>query len=308
MTLDLENRIEKSFDRYTNTIAVLTEYQGAESNLNEFILLACASIDSLANALVNDSDQKNGFCTLLRTYSGHSDLLEKVSVPDLHNYLTRCEWLLPGYIPKAGRLHLFNRSEDANFAKMIWASGLAITEEEIGRLLRFLLRELQKEYRVRPGQPRAKQHYDTVTNIYEVLLERAQAQKQRKYEEAVKAIKPLLRRYKINSILYKEYRCGVIHEHGFSVDDEDFFSEREPYWALFNNEYLDYSHFRVQLPAHFLLSLLTTSLDQIKTNLIRRKKLPWTIWIDVCDLVEEGEYLDDDTGPDGLDISIQIPR
>ncbi len=303
---NINQRITDAFTEYQSTIGLIEELIRKKTHINELIILVCARLDSLANAACQETTQKGNFFKFVTTYSNHRDLLTTVSLPDLHNYFARHLWLLSGMVGKAGRLHIIDAVEDAPIVPFVWKSGLPITEEDIGLLLRFVLRALRSSYRVMPGQSRKKKEFQKVPELHKQLLDAAALYKTQKYVKAMEAIVPILKDHLIGNLLYTDYRCAVIHDYGFEVDPTLFFKATTPYYAIFSNDYVDYRQFRLHFPAAFLLSLLRDCVEKYQEKLLHTLKLPSTIWFKICDALEEPEYLDEDTLTEGRDARLTI--
>jgi hypothetical protein len=151
--LDLEGVIDSAFDQYLPTLQLLGDWLAQKSYINEFLILACAGLDSLSNLASAQGTQKDCFSKFLLTYSPQRQLFEKVSVPDLYYFLSYHAWVLAGTIEKPGRLHMFDPKRDAPFMRFLWRSRVPLTEGDVHRMLAFLLRVLKGNYRVAP-QPK----------------------------------------------------------------------------------------------------------------------------------------------------------
>jgi hypothetical protein len=136
--------------------------------------------------------------------------------------------ILPGTVSKPGRLHMFEPKRDRDLINLIWRSEVAITESETGRLLGFFLQHLKQHYRVVPNQSLNKTSHDTAKSIHNQLRKAADSFKNEYYRKAVNFISPILDRYKLAALLYREYRCAAIHEYMVDLDEQDFFTKREP--------------------------------------------------------------------------------
>ena len=130
------------------TVSLLRGFLDHESNAQETILLVCARLDSLANLAFPQGTQKQRFLKSLLNHSRFRNLFGAVSAGDLYSYLRYHLWMLPGTVDKPGRLHAFNPDDDRELMNMLWGSELAITQQKIGCLLKFLLHNLSSQWRL----------------------------------------------------------------------------------------------------------------------------------------------------------------
>jgi len=303
----LESRIEQAFKKYDATIDLLKEFMASKRNAQEFILLVCARLDSLSNIAFTGKSQKDNFVNFLIRHCGFKTSIQEISLPDLQWFLNSQLWILPGTIKKPGRLHIFDPRRDKQFLSFLWNSGLAITEEEIGTFLEFIIASIKKRYRVAPTQSMQKKSMDTIDNIYKYLHVLAQQYRKGIYGEAIKRIRLMLTDFSLGALLYTKYRCGIIHEYGVDVDREGFFSKKMAYWRTVYNPYIEPGKLmEIQFPAHFLLNLLVNTLQSYKTELQKTKRLPWDLFDQICDFTTELEYLDDRSVSSGKDIDISF--
>jgi hypothetical protein len=304
---DFKQILDSAFDQYFSTIALLHTWLSERKNMQEFIILSCARLDSLSNLAFPEGAQENNFVRFLTTYSKSREDLEKISLPDLYWFLMYHEGVLPGTISKPGRLHMFEPKRDRDLIKLVWHSGVGITERDVRRVLRFFIRHLKKYYRVVPNQNLKKSSHDKAKSIRQRLEKAADNYKNDYYREAVKSIGPLLDRHKLAALLYQEYRCGAIHEYKVDLDEPDFFTKVEPYWRTIWSEIAEPSRFlELRFPGPFLLKTLDECVRNFKANLTNRKKLPAGVFFEFCDFFEDIDYLDEESIPNGRDLSLSI--
>ena len=303
----LEERIEEAFTMYGSTIELLKEFIASRRNPQEFILLACARLDSLSNLAFTGKPQKDCFVSFLARHSGLKRNAYQISLPDLCDFLCYHLWVLPGTIDKPGRLHMFDPREDERFMSFLWNSGLAITQEEVGRLLMFLIRAIKKKYRVFPTQSKQKQSSDKPDNLYNYLYNAAQQYRRGIYLDAIKGISSLLKDFSFGALLYRKYRNGIIHEFGVGIHEQDFFTKNAIHWRTTYHTYVEPTKFlQIQFPARFLLEILTHSVQSYIRELKNTRLLPMAVFNETCDFLEEIKHLDDRSIPVGKDISILL--
>lgn len=306
----IEKRIQEAFERYDSTIQLLQNFVEKKTNTQEIILLVCARLDSLSNLAFTGKSQKDNFTDFITHHSGRKNKLIKISVPDFFEHLGYHLWVLPGFLEKEGRFHMFDPRRDEQFVLFIWNSGIALTQDQVGYLLKFLTNTLKKRYRVSPNQPLSKDSTDTISNIITYLENEAKNHKKAFIRDAIcsnKYLLNLIKDYSIASLLYREYRCGIIHEYGVDIRSIDFFNKLDVYWQPFYNDIAQPTRrLRIQFPAQFLLKLLTDCVNSYKVQLLQTKQLPIELFNEICDFMNELKYLDDRTIPVGKDVGVNI--
>jgi hypothetical protein len=307
---DIEKRIDSAFKRYSTTIDLLKEFVKERSNTQEFILLVCARLDSLSNMAFRKKSQKDNFVEFLVHHSGHKNKILSISLPDLYEYLDYQQWVLPGSLEKDGRLHMFYPQRDEKYVTFIWNSGIPINQTKVESLLKLLLRALKNNYRVVPNQSASKKSIDSLNNVVRCFENLAQRSNRIFLREAIVSnqhLSNMIRDFSLASMLYREYRCGIIHEYGVDVDPLDFYSKREVYFrTLYNDFVYPTRRLRVQFSASFLLDLLVNSINSYRKRLQQIKRLPIDMYSEICDFMEELKYLDEGSIREGRDVGINI--
>jgi hypothetical protein len=304
---DFRQILNRAFDPYFSTVKLLRTWLSERKNKQEFVILACARLDSLSNLSFPEGAQENNFVRFLTTYSTSRRDLEKVSLPDLYFFVNFFDWALSGIVPKSGRFHMFEPKRDRDLIRLIWYSGIPISEIDVGKLIRFFLRQLKEHYRVVPNQSLSKPSYDTNKSICQRLKRAACNYKKDNYSKAVEHIGPVLDKYKLAALLYREYRCGAIHEYKVDLDEPEFFTKQKPYWSTIWSSVTNPSRFlKLRFPGLFLLELLDECVRNYKTNLTNCKKLPSDVFFEFCDVFDDMDYLDETSIPSGKDPSFSI--
>jgi hypothetical protein len=299
--------LDRAFEQYSYTSELLQEWFTNHKNIHEFVILACARLDSLSNLSFPEGAQENNFVRFLTTYSTSRRDLEKVSLPELYFFLNFHYWALSGVVSKPGRLHMFEPKRDRDLISLIWNSEIAITERDVGSLIRFFLRQLKKHYRVVPNQSLNKPSWDTMKSIRKKLKNAAGNYKNEYYRKAVDLIGPILDKYKLAALLYREYRCGAIHEYRIDLDESEFFTKQEPYWSTIWSDVAEPSRFlKLRFPGSFLLRLLDECVQNFKRNLTNRKKLPADLFFEFCDFFDDMDYLDEESIASGKDPPLNV--
>jgi len=153
--MQVREAIDTFFGRYRNTIELLEEFLSSKNNRQEFVLLSCARLDSIANLAFAEGPQRSRFSRFLGRYSGLGKQTFAVSVPDLYYYFQHYFWIATASIANPGRMMLF-RERDKEFAQFIYDSGVPITELHVRHLLASILNSLKRRYRVSPHQSTRK--------------------------------------------------------------------------------------------------------------------------------------------------------
>jgi hypothetical protein len=304
---DFRQILDRAFDPYFSTVKLLRNWLSDRKNIQEFVILACARLDSLSNIAFPEGAQENNFVRFLTTYSTSRRDLEKISLPDLYFFVNFHDWALPGVVSKPGHLHMFEPKRDRDLISLLWYSGVPITEKGVGTLIRFFLRQLKKHYRIVPNQSLTKPSYDTTKSIRQRLESAAGSYKSDYYSKAVDLIGPVLDKYRLAALLYREYRCGAIHKYRVDLDEPEFFTKRKPYWStIWSNVATPSKFLKLRFPGLFLLELLDECVRNYKANLTNRKKLPVDVFFEFCDIFDDMDYLDEESIPSGKDLSLSI--
>lgn len=305
--IDINHKIDEAFEPYQPTAPLLSQFLSARTNIQEFILLACARLDSLSNIAFSEGSQQETFAKFLLRYSGLKDWFTCVSVPDLYYHLSYHLWRLPGTVDKPGRLHLLDPREDKEIMTIFWKSELGITERDLGNLLRFILRTLRSWYRAVPNQSLSKSTYDTPQHLTHQLSKLSEGYHRGAYYPSMKAISPLVSKFSLAALLYREYRCGAIHKYHVKLSDKDFFTHKEPYWCPFYNDFFEPGRFlKLHFPGLFLLRTLENCIQNYKKHLRAKRQLPAEIFFELCDTMKDLKFLDDDSIPPSRDLNVSL--
>jgi len=293
---DLKERIEQGFSAYAETLRLVDQLIVSKSNVQEIILLVCARIDSLSHLMRYSGSDKDRFTHFLARYSYFGRRAWAVSTPDLYDSLCCWRWLLPFYLPAPGRLQVFDQTRDERFINFLWESGVPITDTEVSSLLSFLLRTLKQKYRVVPKQARAKPALDVASGIQKLLARAAATPRRKRILQALKFVMPMLKEFSLGALLYKEYRCRVIHEYAVDIDESVFFRGKDVLWrAVYHVWEPDRPALQVVFPAAVLRKLLATGLGRFIQELEHRRRLPADVFLDLCHPIRELEFLDQDS-------------
>jgi hypothetical protein len=266
--------IDEFFERYRNTLTLLEEFLASKCNRQEFVLLSCARLDSLANLAFAEGPQKSRFSRFLAKYSGLGKLTFAISVPDLYYHFQHYVWIASWSVPKPGRMLLF-RERDKEFAQFIYDSGIPVTESHVRQLLTSVMASFKAKFRVSPFQNTSKKTCATTDEINEIF--RKSVRQITAESSQSNAIGSMVNLYTVGTLLYRRYRSTAIHEWGVELDETDFFTNAAVYWKkapVHTHRFL-----KVQFPAILLLSLLKRSIEAYKRELQETRKLPYGIWL-----------------------------
>jgi hypothetical protein len=271
----VQKAVDAFFSRYQATLEMLDRFLADRRNHQEFVLLSCARLDSLANLAFAEGTQKTRFSRFLAKHSALRKKAFAVSVPDLYYYFQHYLWIRRGNIPVEGRIILY-RERDKEFAQFIYDSGIPITEAHVGNLLENVMGALKSKYRITPAQSTTK---PTSASLQQVVGLIADAVKQYASEYAdsdVHTVSSIVSAYALGALLHRRYRSTAIHEWGVEVDETQFFTKKEIYWQtapVHSHRFL-----KVQFPALVLLDMLKQSIDSYKRELVSIRKLPYGLW------------------------------
>jgi len=307
-TLSLTQRIEEAFsDRFDSSTQLIEEWITLRARPREIVILACSAIDSLANTARVEGTQLSKFTSFLDEFSGKRRELNKVAVPNLYLALARHYATLAATIQAAGRMYVFQPLEDVPLLRFVADSGLPVTAEDVGSFLEYFSRAIQRRYRTTATQARSKPLTDTAKNIHEYLLEDSSRRRNGSYRPAVEALLPLLKSYSLGAIIYREYRSGSIHELGFDVD-ERFFRETETYVASVGLMWDETRYLELRVPALWLMDLYKSSVENYKAKLVNTQRLPIQLYLDLCDALDELDFLDMSSLADAREVKYSVPR
>jgi hypothetical protein len=275
--MQVDKAIDKFFGRYDDTLNLLEEFLASKSNRQEFVLLSCARLDSLANLAFAEGPQKSRFSRFLAKYSGLGKQAFAISIPDLYYYFQHYFWISAANVPEPGRMLLF-RERDKEFAQFIYDSGIPITDSHVRQLLALVMNALKSKYRVSPYQNTRKKTCATTHEIGEVIRESVSRSAGGHRQPDLDPINALASAYTVGTLLYRRYRSGAIHEWGVDLDQREFFNMKSVYWKTVPVH--SYRFLKIQFPAILLLNLLKRSIDTYKRELHETQKLPFGIWIE----------------------------
>jgi hypothetical protein len=269
--------MEEFFGRYKNTLALLEEFLGSKSNRQEFVLLSCARLDSLANLAFAEGTQKSRFSRFIARYSGLGKQTFAVSVPDLFYYFQHYSWIATANVPEPGRMLLF-RERDREFAQFICDSGIPITELHVRKLLGSVMDGFKEKFRISPRQGAVKKTCAPADDVAQIIRDSVRRNGVGHFRSDGHPIGALVSAYTVGTLLYRRYRSGAIHEWGVDLDETDFFNHTNVYWK----EAPVHSHrfLKIQFPAILLMNLLKCSIEAYQRELCETRKLPYGIWIE----------------------------
>jgi hypothetical protein len=304
----IEERITSAFADYHATAALLKTLAARREYPHELVILACSRLDGLANlAMTQKKTQRDRFVSFLHNYSGRRRELEQVALPNVYMQLFLEFITLPATLPRAGRMYVQDVSRQTPFLQFIVDSGIAIEEKEVSKLLHRLSVWLQRTYRTTVTQAKSKPYCDTVRNIMSHFYGCSRSHRKGFYGPAVTALPSFLNNFRLGEILYRDYRSSSIHEFNFNVDDR-FFTESGTYVATRFHAWDSTRFLELCVSAHWLIALYTASVENYKRALIARKKLPFELWVRLCDEATETAFLDDSSIQVGRDLSARVER
>jgi hypothetical protein len=304
----LRKEIRDAFSaRFDETTDLLEKLSSDSSNATAFVILACSAIDSLANLSSTRGTQAIRFTRFLEKYSGKRDELQKTAVPNLYYYNFRVYVTLEAIIGTPGRIRLFEPAEDRNLARVILDSGLPITAEETSALMEYFSRRVQRRYRTTATQRRSKPVLDSVDSVHQFLLVDARKYKSGRYLDTFKSMKSLIEQFTVGSIIYREYRSGSIHEFDFELD-ERFFKETGLYVDTVRHPWDPTIFLEVRVSAPWLLDAYRSCIDRYRRRLEATLKLPLPLFLDLCEIPRDLDYLDSDSVDEGLELKPNVGR
>ena len=297
-----EQKLQQVVSPYRATISLVDELLSERRGAQEIILLICSRLDSLANlALRNAPSQQKAFRSFVSTFSGQRRFFHRVSLGDLYGEIMYYGELMDGFlIEKPGRIQRFGPDSD-KFLRFIYGSQIPITGEAASQLFNRIGRVLATHFRVKHRQRRSKAYYESSTVIQRVISAEFRSPKPRVINEA---LKDLIDSFRASTLLYDRYRCGVIHGYGVSLNEDDFFKEKNCFSGAFQSGF-GLEAYKLEFPGLYLRNLLQKCLDTFVGQLIRLKKVPFELWTEMYIFEEmfdsEGDvfdYFDDESVKD----------
>ena len=275
--IPVEKAVEAFFKRYDSTLQLLQQFLAARANRQEFVLLSCARLDSLANLAFAEGPQRSRFSRFLSKYSGLGKDTFAVSVPDLYYFFQHYHWIAHASVPEPGRIMLF-RERDKEFAQFVYESGVPITVSHVRKLLASIMSSLEGKFRIFPRQRIGKKTSATNDAIVTVIADAVMGNRSAHYQPDFTAIKAIVSSYTIGTLLYRRYRSAAIHEWGAELDEREFFSKTIVYWKVARVH--SHRFLKIQFPAGLLLDCLKRAIIAYKCELQETHRLPYPIWTD----------------------------
>jgi hypothetical protein len=190
----IEKRINAAFEECRRTGILVEDLARRREHPHEIVILACARSDALANlSITKKRSQRERFVSFLHAYSGKPSEIKRVALPNLYFHLFLQYVTLPGILPTAGRMCVFDVTRDAAFLQFVVDSGVAIEENEVYKLLHKLSAWLQRKYRTTATQTKSKPHDDKASAIISHLDQCSRSYRKGIYNKAIAAPRPLLR-------------------------------------------------------------------------------------------------------------------
>jgi len=292
----LEERLNSFFDLFTSTLELAERLISSQSHAQELLVLLCSRLDALASSVAaEDSPRKQAFTHFITAYGCRRNLFESISAGDLYYELAYHRWMLPGTIPKPGRIHRYSRIDDP-IIDLLQDSGIALTEKDADRLLSRIMKALRGALRVMPGQPLTKPPLASVGQVTEIIVNSFDTPRKKSIADALpKALRPLIHSKTMATILHEKFRCEAIHGAKVLMNEHKFFVEPEPYWEPEDSGYFG-PYFLTEFPARFLVCILRDCITTYRQHLVAKGKLPPDILFHVFgdDSFKFIELLDED--------------
>lgn len=270
----LEERLNAFFDLFASTLELTERLIESRSHAQELLILLCSRLDALASSAASeDSPRKQAFTHFITAYGCRRNLFESISAGDLYYELVFHRWMLPGTIPKPGRIHRYSRVDDP-ISNLLQDSGIALTEKDADQLLGGIMKALRGSLRVMPGQPLTKPRLASVEKVTETIVSSFDTPRKKSITDTLpKALGALVRSKTVAAILYEKFRCEAIHGATVLVNEHKFFVETEPYWEPEDSGYFG-SYFMIEFPARFLVCVLRDCITTYRQHVLAKGKLP----------------------------------
>jgi hypothetical protein len=297
-----------AFEDYSDTLTLVRDYAATRQHPVELAILVCARLDSLANLASLGKTQSERFPRFLEEYSGQKACFRRLqcqtSTPTSPDITTPC----PSPSTPLVGIQQFDRDNDLPFIRFIADSGLPLTDEAISVLLRWFSRVIQQRYRTTATQARTKPSLDTQDSISAHLAATAAGRRSSSYTGALPAVRSLIRNFSLGSILYRDFRSGIIHEFGLPNYRAEFFRRPSIYWTTIIHAYDNTRYLDVQLSASWLIDIFESCLTNYLKRLTSTHKLLPGLFFEICDLPDEVHLLDEDALPSPKYIGLALGR
>ena len=304
------DRFSKGLDAFLapfeHTLEFLRRVTVARSDPEEAIILACARLDSLANAAYGyGTSTSDAFTKFVIQFGGQGSLLNQTSVGDLYHELAFHLWLTEGIVNAPGRLHQYSE-DSAPMFRFIDASMVPLTQDAIENLLRRVMRALRQEFRVIAGQSKSK----PVLANSAFLTKRIESIVKIRGLDAggvAAAFRPLPSHYQVARVLYRRYRCEAIHGSLQDIDRQKVFDASDPYWAPFDSPFLPRS-LRVEFPLASLVRLLANCIRYYREAILKARLMPQRVYWQAFgdDGLAHLQFLDESTLEPGADLHLRV--
>lgn len=270
----LEEALDRYFSLFEPTLALVAELVRQKSHPQEVLLLLCGRIDALASDLVREGEaNRQAFLHLLTNYSGHRDLMQRVSTGDVYYELGYHRWLIEGLIPRPGKIYRFSRLNDP-IIQLLERSGISLTQHAAHAFLTRIMKALARKFRCTGGQRHKKLTFAKVPVVVAAIEAEFQKSKDAELRQYLaEAVKPVLEWKTAAAILYENFRNEAIHGVQVPLNEKTFFTAMRPYWEPLYSEY--YPPFlMLRFPAQFLMEVLQNCTTTLRHKWLQTGKLP----------------------------------
>jgi hypothetical protein len=306
----LEDGLRTFFDQFSPTMQLVDDLIRAKTHPQEILILLCSRLDALASSAEReDEPRRKTFTAFVTAYGGCRDVFKSVSAGDLYYEVGYHRWLLPGgLIQKPGRIHRFSALNDP-FIRLLEESGIALTVEEVDRLLSGIMRGLQENFRVMARQPLTRRPLGTAEHILQAIVTKFKGPRSLVDGRLLREkLRPMLQDKTIASLLYERFRCGAIHGGRVRLNEDRFFQEEEPYWETMYSEHYG-SFLLIEFPARFLLKLCRQCMTTYRHHLTSKGKLPPDVYFQIFGdrILSKLTLLDESLLPQMQSVPLKLP-
>lgn len=295
--LAIENAIRFYFQPLYKRLSTVEQLILERRHRHELILLLGAYLDALANTVLghkfSSSELRMG--SFLETFSSFGSQWAQVSLPDLHQFIYS-SWLWSNFYfswakitPKKKRPWL--SPDEHTLVKSLETLGFSLVldeRDEIEGVLRDVSRRLAGLGRVTAEQDTGPSFLNEAKICFAFGPKLGEA------------FTPVIERFRVSSILYRNFRCSSVHElhlPTWLAEDEGFWTEEEPYFIVRKEPLaLDIDTLALAFPARFMLKILSECIEKVGGKLITTLMFPVQIY---CDLFIGTEL-------DGLPVDVDV--
>jgi hypothetical protein len=271
----VDNAIRLYFQPLRDRLKTVGQFISERRYSHEVILLLCTYLDALAATIFgnNTPSAEARLGAFLATFSSFGQRWGHISLPDFYNLLVHAELWTNLYFSQ-----LALRPPQSTLEQSLKTSGFNLKdwrqEEDVGRFLKEISIKLASLGKVTAAQEAGTGMIEETTLLFALGPRLA------------KALKPLIERFRVSSVLYRNLRCSSVHElhlPTWLTEEDSFWNGHQPYFMKWKDELVfgnDIELLTLAFPARFLLKTCEECIERVHKTLLTTRKIPVDIWYD----------------------------